>query len=362
MEIAVLGGGNGSIAAAADLTLNGHVVKYWRRNKQKIKELKATNNIIYLKDFNGLKEIKIHTITSDIAEVIKGVDLIVCPIPATGQPDLAKIVAPFLENNQVVLLPPGSFGSWLFAKSQYHIKKNINVCYAESGTLPYLARLNGSNTIAITTRATRLPTGVFPQKNKDWALSIIKKAYPSAEDCGDILSAALMNAGPIIHPPLILMNAGPIEHFDYWDIHNEGTQPAIRNVTTALDNERIKIRETLGYNSHHFPLADHYDNSREEWMYGNVAHEKLIDSGDWREKLILKEHRYMREDIEIGLALMVSIAKWANVSTPVAEGLLNLGSSVCEINFNETGRSLKNLNIENYSLNQLKEILNNGFK
>ena len=70
----------------------------------------------------------------------------------------------------------------------------------------------------------------------------------------------------------------------------------------------------------------------------------------------------MREDIEIGLALMVSIAKWANVLTPVAEGLLNLGSSVCEINFSEKGRSLKNLNIENYSISQLKEILDNGFK
>ena len=97
MEIAVLGGGNGSIAAAADLTLNGHVVKYWRRDKQKIKELKAANNIIYLKDFNGLREVQIPTVTSDIAEVIKGVDLIVCPIPATGQPDLAKIVAPFFN-------------------------------------------------------------------------------------------------------------------------------------------------------------------------------------------------------------------------------------------------------------------------
>ncbi|MFL2792486.1 MAG: 2-dehydropantoate 2-reductase N-terminal domain-containing protein, partial [Paracoccaceae bacterium] len=157
MEIAVLGGGNGSIAAAADLTLNGHIVKYWRRDQKKIKELKAANNIIHLKDFNGVKEVKIPTVTSDIAKVIKGVDLIVCPIPATGQSDLAKIVVPFLENNQVVLLPPGSFGSWLFAKTQHHIKTNINVCYAESGTLPYLARLNGPNTIAITTRATRLP-------------------------------------------------------------------------------------------------------------------------------------------------------------------------------------------------------------
>jgi hypothetical protein len=48
-------------------------------------------------------------------------------------------------------------------------------------------------------------------------------------------AAALMNAGPIIHPPVITMNAGPLEHFEAWDIHNEGTQPAIRRVTDRLD-------------------------------------------------------------------------------------------------------------------------------
>jgi hypothetical protein len=34
-----------------------------------------------------------------------------------------------------------------------------------------------------------------------------------------------MNAGPIIHPPLIIMNACPLRHYR-WDIHEEGTQPA----------------------------------------------------------------------------------------------------------------------------------------
>ena len=67
------------------------------------------------------------------------------------------------------------------------------------------------------------------------------------EPCGDALSGALMNAGPIIHPPLIVMNAGPIEHFERWDIHKEGTQTSIRRVTDALDAERIAVREGLGY-------------------------------------------------------------------------------------------------------------------
>ena len=50
-----------------------------------------------------------------------------------------------------------------------------------------------------------------------------------------------MNAGPIIHPPLITMNAGPIEHFDKWDIHKEGTQPAIRRVEYDVEKEAARL-------------------------------------------------------------------------------------------------------------------------
>ena len=113
---------------------------------------------------------------------------------------------------------------------------------------------------------------------------MIREAYPSVHGCGDALSGALMNAGPIIHPPLMVMNAAPLQHFERWDIHNEGTQPAVRAVTDRLDQERIAVREALGYGAPHYPLADHYNNDR--WMYGD-AHKKLVKSGDWRENIDL---------------------------------------------------------------------------
>ncbi len=118
------------------------------------------------------------------------------------------------------------------------------VAFAETGTLPWLTRKHGPFEAAITVRAKRLPTGVFPLTPKAHALAFSARAFPGViEDCGDALSAALMNAGPIIHPPLIVMNAGPLQHFDRWDIHKEGTQPAIRRVTDALDGERIALRK-----------------------------------------------------------------------------------------------------------------------
>jgi opine dehydrogenase len=161
----------------------------------------------------------------------------------------------------------------------------------------------------------------------------------------DALSGALMNAGPIIHPPLILMNAGPLEHFEKWDIHKEGTQPSIRRVTDALDAERIAAREALGYKAPHFPLADHYKSDGDEWMYGRKVHKKLTDSQDWRERIVLTEHRYMREDVEYGLAFLVSVCERAGVPCPVARGLLALGSAVVGRDLRQEGRTLENLGL-----------------
>jgi len=114
------------------------------------------------------------------------------------------------------------------------------------------------------------------------------------------------------------MNAGPIEHFERWDIHKEGTQTAIRRVIDALDAERIAVREGFGYRSPHFPLAHHYASEGEPWMYGRGSHDRLTDSGDWRERIVLSEHRYMREDLRLGLSFQVSVAELAGVAAAAA--------------------------------------------
>jgi len=360
VKIAVLGGGNGSYAAAADLADQDHEVQFWRRNKAGLKTLKQRNNSLSLKDFSGERECKLALVTDDIGEAIRGSRLIVCPAPATAQEDIANALAPHLVSGQVVFLPPGSLGSYLMTRIVRQQGNDQEFAFAEAGTLPYLTRKHGDDLIAITTRATRLPTGVFPSRLASDTFATLREAYPSVEDAGDGLSGALMNAGPIIHPPLILMNAGPIEHFEHWDIHNEGTQPAIRRVTSALDAERMAVREKLGYPAPHFPLADHYDDQRDEWMYGNLAHDKLVDSGDWREQLILTEHRYMREDVQIGLALLVSIAAWAETPAPVASGLLALGSAVCGDDFQHTGRTMESLGLADYTREQMHSLMYEG--
>lgn len=362
MKIAVLGGGNGSFAAAADFARAEHQVRLWRRDRDAVAAHRAAGGAITLKDYRGRHEVALALVTGDIAAAVAEAELILCPTPAFAQADVARLLAPHLRDGQVVFLPPGTFGSVLVAKTVWESGNHARIAVAETGTLPWLARKHGPHEVQISARGKHLPTGVFPLHRAGHALAVIGRAFPGAiEPCGDALSGALMNAGPIIHPPLIVMNAGPIEHFERWDIHKEGTQPAIRRVTDALDAERIAIREALGYGAPHFPLADHYAAVGPEWMYGRGSHEKLTQSGDWRERIVLREHRYMLEDTRMGLSFLSSAARLAGVATPLVDAFLAIGGAVCGEDFARTGRTLASLGLGALDRAGLQALLREGF-
>ena len=363
MKIAVLGGGNGSFAAAGDFALQGHDTNLWRRNAVEVTQHRAAGSRIIVKDANGKHIAQLALVTTDIAEAVSGAELILCPAPAFAQHDIAGLLAPHLGDGQVVFLPPATFGSMIFAKAARDAGNRARLSFAETGTLPWLTRKHGPFEVAITIRAKRLPVGVFPLDAADHALDLIGRAFPGViEPCGDALSGALMNAGPIIHPPLIVMNAGPIEHFTRWDIHKEGTQASIRTVTDALDAERIAVREGFGYRSPHFPLAHHYASEGEQWMYGRGSHDRLTDSGDWRERIVLSEHRYMREDLRLGLSFLVSVAELAGVATPLAKSFLAIGGAICGEDFMKSGRTLASLGLGHLDRDQLQTLLREGFQ
>lgn len=349
MKIAVLGGGHGCYAAAADLSDAGHEVRLWRRDADALQPVIDTGHIV-LKDQDGSREVKVQLASANIAKVVGGAELIIVPSPAVAQADIAKKLATCLEDGQVVFLAPGTFGGYIMHTIVREEGCFADVAWAETGTLPYLARKHGEREVNITIRAIHLPTGVFPLSKMDSAIEIIRRAYPAVHDCGDILSGALMNAGPIIHPPLMVMNAAPLQHFDEWDIHNEGTQKAVRDVTDKLDQERMDVRKAFGYGAPHYPLADHYNTDR--WMYGD-AHKKLTDSGDWREHINLYSHRYITEDTVLGLSFLASAARYVGVKAPVAHGILAIVGSFLDRDLYQGPRTFEELGLARLTPDEL---------
>src|SRR5687768_12142854 len=114
MEIAVLGGGHGSYAAAADLSERGHRVRFWRRDTAASQPVLERGEIV-LKDHAGTRQVVIASPTADLAAAVRGAALVLIPLPATAQEELFTRLAPLIEEGQVVFLPPGTFGSYVLA-------------------------------------------------------------------------------------------------------------------------------------------------------------------------------------------------------------------------------------------------------
>jgi opine dehydrogenase len=120
----------------------------------------------------------------------------------------------------------------------------------------------------------------------------------------------------------------------------------------------MRLREALGYGPPHFPLSDHYESDR--WMYGNLAHDRLVDSGHWRERLDLTRHRYMREDVVYGLAFLDSVAAWVGLRCPVARGLLAIASAMCGEDFAAGPRRLDTLGLHRLERDAMRRLLRDG--
>ena len=134
MEIAVIGGGHGCYAAAAHLTEAGHRVRFWRRDTTQL------TPAITLTDWQGSRDGEIALTTGDVGEAMAGAELVVIPLPSTAHEDLSQVLAPHWQDGQVAFLPPGTLGSIMFAQAARDAGNNAKAAFAETGTLPYLAR------------------------------------------------------------------------------------------------------------------------------------------------------------------------------------------------------------------------------
>src|SRR5262245_732465 len=95
-------------------------------------------------------------------------------------------------------------------------------------------------------------------------------------------------------------------------------------------------------------------------MYGRGSHQNPTESCDWREKIVLTDHRYMREDVALGLSFLASAGELAGVPTPLTAAFLSIGSAICGEDFRGTGRTLASLGLGHFDRAELKQLLYEG--
>jgi len=358
--VAVLGASHGGLTAAADLTLAGHVVRWWSRSPDTLAAVRAAAGLTLVS--NGDRRlVRPALATGDLGEAVTGAEVIVIPLPATSHDDLAIRLGPHLTERQVVLLTPGTLGAYALAREIARRGGRLPLAFAETATLPYLTRKTGPSEVRVAARAVNLPVGVFPAARREAALARIAPLYPAIRPCEDALDVALDNAGPVTHPPLVLLNAGAVDGGRF-DAHVEGTTKTVRRLIDAVDAERVATRQAWGYAGPHYEHAMYHDAARAaEGFYGADARDRVAASGIVDGAVGL-EHRYVTEDVALGLALFESAARTAAVDTPAITALLGIFGVLLGQKLDGGGRALEHLGLGDFSRREIRAFLAEGWE
>ena len=351
MKIAVIGAGNGGQAISAYLSIQGHEVNLYHYRKEKVDALNNKNNTIKLVgaiEGDGV----LHCVSSDLKKVIEGAEVIMVTTIANAHSTLAEQMAPILQENQVVVLNPGRTGGALeFLQT---IKKNgcvNNVYVAEAQTLVYACRIVEEGVVNVIGVKDKVLISSVNSKRTQYVLDKVKSLYPCFEAAENVLRTSLENIGAIFHPCVLLFNAATIERqSDFW-FYRDMT-PAIADFIEAFDRERLAVGNAYGIN-----LL-----SVREWISyaypetkGETLCEKMVNNPSY---YAIKSPstiftRQLTEDIPTGVLPIVELGKVAGVDVSLMESMINICSSLLQIDFRRDGRTLKHLGLANMTKEEI---------
>lgn len=350
-RIAILGAGPGGIATAAVLSQRGFNVSLFNRSEGRIAPFIEAGGISIEGDF-GDGFIALDCITTDIAQALKGRDIVMCFTPANGQVVMAELAAPYLEPGMTFLLASGSAGSLDVARTFKAAGVDCldDVIIGETLTLPQSARMVGSDKVRI-----KLPwqprTAAFPARNNHRlyeALEGVIRFLPAR----NVMDTGLNNVNFIIHPGPMVLNYAAVERADgYLSLMNEGMTPGVLRLMDALDAEKMVLCEALGLE----PIS--IDEIYIELGSGPGVYREKGEPFELRDRIW---DRYIAEDTPYGTVLFSSLGRLLGVPTPIADGINAILCAVEETDFYAQGRTVERLGLAGRSLEEVQHYLQEG--
>jgi opine dehydrogenase len=352
LKFCVLGAGHGGLAMAGHLGIKGFKVNLFNRGQQKIHPVIKRGGIKVEGEVKGFG--KVDLACKNIEECLEGVDVIMVVVPANAHRFIAQICAPYLKENQVVILNPGRTGGTLeFLQVLKEMDLKRFPFLAEAQTFLYASRALGPAHARIFSVKNAVPLATLPAYWIPGVVKIINRAFPQFVPGDNIFKTSFDNIGAVFHPALTILTASWIEetHGDF-EYYIQGTSDSVSKVLERLDQERLDVAAGLGIKAM----------SAKNWLYtaysatGKDLREAIHDNPGY---LGIKapdrlHHRYIDEDVPMSLVPLASIGDMLKVETPSIKSIIHLASIMRGIDFWEEGRTVAKLGIEGMSIKEIR--------
>jgi opine dehydrogenase len=309
-SIAVIGAGHAGHAMAAHLTLEGFAVRLFEmpRFAENIRPTQERGGI-ELTGVVGEGFAKLELTTTDMAQAIQGVSHIFVVTQALAHEEIAQLCAPHLEEDQTIILFPGSGGALQVAKTLRVERVTRKIYIAETVTLPYACRIKGPAWVTLpyacrikgpawvnvhSGPAAREIIAAFPGKDIDAVIEATQSIYPMLFPATHVLETGLYNPNILLHPIGVVFSLSRIEYSkgEFW-MYKEAFTPSVMKLLKALERERVAMLRAVGVEPMEF--GAYYEHRYQKpWSdFAAVASKGPASANT----------RYISEDIPIGMVL-----------------------------------------------------------
>lgn len=357
MKIAVIGAGNGGQSIAGYFALQGYETSLYDIDVQKMNILKQKGGIELTGSIKGFG--KIDCITTDIAEAVKGAEIVMVTTVANAHHAVAKSMAPYVEEGQVIILNPGrTCGALVFNQTLQTEGCTKRYYLGEAQTLVYACRVIENGKVNIIGVKDEVFLSGLPASDTDYILSKINPMYPCFVKADNVLRTSLENIGAMFHPCVCLFNAATIERQDEFWFYRDMTEQVARFIE-KFDQERLAVGKAYGVDLLSvtewikFAYKDTEGDTLCERMKNNPAYHDIKAPGT-----IFT--RQLTEDIPTGVLPIMELGKAAGVEVPLLTSMVNTIEALLDIDLHTNGRSLKNLGLEGKSKDEILNFITNG--
>ena len=359
--IAIIGAGNGGCAATALLVQRGFEVRLYGRSRGTTEPLSALGGVEY-EGVLGEGFAKPALITNDAGAAIAGADLVLIMAPTHAHEDVAKTIAPHIEQNQLVMAAPGH--TLLLIPNAIRKAGGKLGTYCDLSSLPFICRKSSPSRIRITRVAQILYFAAFPGEQVDAIAERIRPVLPNIQPRPSLLHTVFPYTNAIHHPPALLLNVGRVESTggDYHHYY-DGITPSVGRLIDALDAERVAVAAALGVEIERLPDFFYrmgYTNAA--GRDGGTAYDVFHNSEPNRfiKAPATIDHRFFNEDVPYGLVAIAELGRVAGVATPCADAVIDIASIVAARPYREMGLTRERMGIAGLNAAEFTALLKTG--
>lgn len=349
-KIAVFGGGSTGLTTAGYFGRQGFETALCdeERYASVLDEVRAAGGVTLTGAETGFGPVAL--VTNDPAEALRGATLIFVCVTANRHEELARRMAPFLEDGQHILISPGNLGCFLFARvfKELGCYRDVTVSVLEGNLFP--CRAVGKATVLTGFRFGKKRIAAYPADDTPRAVRAFAEAaeFLPAENAFD---CAVNFTNFVVHIPSVVLSATTAEKTGKgFNIYESGIASAVLSCAERLEDERQALARAMGLTPMPGPLqlmSDIVDYPQHPYL----EYFHRLDGPDGL------QHRYYTEDALCNGAFLLSVADSLKVPMPLLASFVTVIGAMLNTDFRAQGRTLSNLGFGGMTYAEIRSVL-----